>query len=172
NQVFQYVTESKRIRVIAIEEPHVYIVNIDTSSAMPRKELYSSLTTDIKQGELIAISDPYAKMITESDLTEVQIRKSEEDWKTIQKYCVPNMQDLRRKQGRENKIIEVVRDSNLGKTKIKKLLTRYWQRGMTKNAMFPDYANSGGKGKTKALTKEKVGRPRRVNLNNEYQTGI
>src|SRR5699024_6567204 len=29
-----------------------------------------------------------------------------------------------------------------------------------------------GKGKTKALTKEKVGRPRRVNLNNEYQTGI
>src|SRR5699024_11409763 len=25
---------------------------------------------------------------------------------------------------------------------------------------------------TKALTKEKVGRPRRVNLNNEYQTGI
>src|SRR5699024_12541438 len=81
------------------------------------------------------------------------------------------MQDLLRKQGRENKIIEVVRDSNLGKTKIKKLLTRYWQRGMTKNAMLPDYSNSGGKGKTKALTKEKVGRPRRVNLNNEYQTG-
>lgn len=172
NQVFQYVTDSKRIRVIDIEEPHVYIVNIDTSSAMPRKELYSSLTTDIKQGELLAISDPYAKMISEGDLTEVQIRKREEDWETIQKYCVPNMQDLLRKQGRENKIIEVVRDSNLGKTKIKKLLTRYWQRGMTKNAMLPDYSNSGGKGKTKALTKEKVGRPRRVNLNNEYQTGI
>ena len=134
NQVFQYVTDSKRIRVIDIEEPHVYIVNIDTSSAMPRKELYSSLTTDIKQGELLAISDPYAKMISEGDLTEVQIRKREEDWETIQKYCVPNMQDLLRKQGRENKIIEVVRDSNLGKTKIKKLLTRYWQRGMTKNA--------------------------------------
>src|SRR5690625_6024316 len=87
---------------------------------MPRKELYSSLTTDIKQGELLAISDPYAKMISEGDLTEVQIRKREEDWETIQKYCVPNMQDLLRKQGRENKIIEVVRDSNLGKTKIKK----------------------------------------------------
>src|SRR5699024_11090279 len=82
------------------------------------------------------------------------------------------MQDLLRKQGRENKIIEVVRDSNLGKTKIKKLLTRYWQRGMTKNAMLPDYSNSGGKGKTKALTKEKVGRHRRLNINNEYQTGI
>src|SRR5699024_10084617 len=172
NQVFQYVTDSKRIRVIDIEEPHVYIVNIDTSRAMPRKELYSSLTTDIKQGELLAISDPYAIMISEGDLTEVQIRKREEEYKTIEKYCIHNVQELHSKQGRENKIIEVVKDSNVGKTKIKKFLTRYWQRVMTKNAMLPDYSNSGGKGKTKALTKEKVGRPRRVNLNNEYQTGI
>src|SRR5699024_3937947 len=128
NQVFQYVTDSKRIRVIDIEEPHVYIVNIDTSSAMTRKELYSSLTTDIKQGELLAISDPYAKMISEGDLPEVQIRKREEEWETIQKYCVPNMQDLVRKQERENKIIVVVRDRNLGKTQITKLLTRYLPR--------------------------------------------
>src|SRR5690625_795783 len=172
NHVFQYVTDSKRIRVIDIEEPHVYIVNIDTSSAMPRKELYSSLATDIKQGELLAVSDPYAKVISEYDLTEVQIRKREEDWGNIQRYCIPNMPDLLEKQGREGKIREIVQESNLGKTKVKKLLTRYWQRGMTKNAMLPDYSNSGGKGKTKTLTKEKVGRPRKVNINNEYQTSI
>lgn len=172
NQVFQYVTDSTRIRVIDIEEPHVYIVNIDTSSAMPRRELYSNLITDMNQGELLAINDPYAKVISESDLTEVQIRKREEDWETIQKYCVPNMQDLLYKRGRENKIREIVRDSNLGKTKVKKLLTRYWQRGMTKNAMLPDYSNSGGKGRTKVLTNAKVGRPRKININNEYQTGI
>lgn len=111
-------------------------------------------------------------MISESELTEVQIRKQEEDWETIQKYCVSNMQDLLRKQGRESKIREIASESNLGKTKVKKLLTRYWQRGMTKNAMLPDYSNSGGKGKTKVLTNAKVGRPRKVNINNEYQTGI
>lgn len=172
NQVFQYVTDSTRIRVIDIEEPHVYIVNIDTSSAMPRRELYSNLITDMNQGELLAINDPYAKVISENDLTEVQIRKREEDWKTIQKYCVSNMQDLLYKRGRENKISEIVRDSKLGKTKVKKLLTRYWQRGMTKNAMLPDYSNSGGKGRTKALTNAKVGRPRKINIKNEYQTGI
>src|SRR5699024_12689196 len=102
NQALEYVTDSKRIRVIDIEEPHVHIVNIDTSSAMPRKELYSSLTTDIKQGELLAISDPYAKTISEADLTEVQIRKREEDRETIHKYCGPNMQDLLGKREREN----------------------------------------------------------------------
>src|SRR5699024_3667418 len=100
NQVFQYVTDSKRIRVIDIEEPHVYIVNIDTSSAMPRKELYSSLTTDIKQGELLAISDPYAKMISEGDLTEVEIRKREEDWETIKKYCGHKMHECQCKMGK------------------------------------------------------------------------
>lgn len=172
NQVFQYVTDSKRIRVIDIEELYVYIVNIDSSTAMPLKELYSSLFTDVQQGELLAISDPYAKVISENDLTEVQIRKREEDWGSIQKYCVTNMQELLHKQGRENKIREIVRDSNLGRTKIKKLLTRYWQRGMTKNAMLPDYSHSGGKGRTKALTNAKAGRPRKVNINNESQTGI
>src|SRR5699024_12655988 len=88
------------------------------------------------------------------------------------KYCVTNIEDKKHKQGKENKIIEIVCNCNLSNTKIKKLLTRYWQRIMTKNTMLSDYANSGGKGKTKALTKEKVGSPRRVNLNNEYQTWI
>src|SRR5699024_12403943 len=101
NQVFQYVTDLNRIRVIHIKEPHVYIVNIDTRSAMPRKELYSSLATDIKQGELLAVSDPYAKVISEYDLTEVQIRKREEDWGNIQRYCIPNMLELTENKGRE-----------------------------------------------------------------------
>lgn len=172
NQVFQYVADSIRIRVIDIEDSNVYIVNIDTSSAMPQKGLYTILLTDIKQGELLAINDPYAKAVHENELTDVQIRKREEDWETIQKYCVPNMKELLRKHGRESKIQEIVSESNLGKTKVKKLLSRYWQRGMTKNALLPDYSNSGGKGKTKNLTQSKVGRPRKVNVSNEYQTGI
>lgn len=57
NQVLQYVTDSKRIRVIDIEESYVYIVNIDTTSAMPQKELYGVLQTDIKQGELLVVMD-------------------------------------------------------------------------------------------------------------------
>lgn len=55
---------------------------------------------------------------------------------------------------------------------MKKLLSRYWQRGMNKNAMLPDYANSGGRGKTKKLSDEKIGRPRRVTVNGEYRSGI
>src|SRR5699024_12347325 len=110
NQVFQYVTDSKRIREIDIEEPHVYIVNIDTSNAMPRKELYSSVATDIKQGELLAVSDHYAKVISEYGITELQIRMREEDWGNIQRYCISSKPDWLEKHRREGKTRQIVKE--------------------------------------------------------------
>ncbi|MCK0473823.1 hypothetical protein MW695_20990 [Alkalihalobacillus sp. APA_J-10(15)] len=172
NQVLQYTADSKRIRIIEMEEPHVFIVNIDATSSMPKKEIYSNLATEIQQSELIVVSDPYAKVVSDIDLTEVQIRKREEDLEIIQQHCLQRMEMLLQKQGREKKIREIAEKTNLSPFKIKKLLSRYWQRGMTKNALLPDYSNSGGKGKAKDLTKEKVGRPRKVKIANGYQVGI
>jgi Mu transposase, C-terminal len=172
NQVFQYSSNSRRIRVIDIQESYVYIVDIDTTSAMPTTELYTSLETDINQGELLAVSDPFVKAILDNELTEVQFKKREEDWDIVEKFIIPNMNNLLKKKGREQQISEIVEQTGLGKTKIKKILSRYWQRGMSKNAMIPDYSNSGGRGKEKTLSSKKVGRPRRVTVSGEYQTGI
>nr|WP_144920535.1 Mu transposase C-terminal domain-containing protein [Paenibacillus bovis] len=172
NQVLQYTVDSKRIRVIEIYDSCVYIVDIDAISSMPKKELYSNLLTEVQQGELLIISDPFAKGVIDSELTNQQIQKREEGWSIIQQYCFPHLKTLFQKKGREQKIKEIAEESGTSPTKIKKLLSRYWQRGMNKNAMIPDYINSGGRGKEKTLTKEKVGRPRRVTVSGEYQTGI
>lgn len=43
-------------------------------------------------------------------------------------------------------------------------LKKYWQRGMTKNALLPDYLNCGGKGKEKHSGDVKRGRPRKNNV--------
>lgn len=172
NQVFQYVQDSKRMRVIEIEEKYVYIVDIDAHTSMPKRMLYSTLATEIEQKVLLMISDPFAKVIVDEDLTEVQIQKREEDWHTIQQYCLPYMEELLQKRGRESKINAIAEQLEVTPTKVKKLLSRYWQRGMKKNALLPDYLNSGGRGKSKTLTKEKVGRPRRITVNGEYQSGI
>lgn len=172
NQVFQYIADSQRIRIIEIEESYVYIVNIDTTSAMPKRELFSHLEVELEQGELLLISDPFAKAIPDEELTSVQINKRDEDWIMIENFILSNMKELLKKKGREAKILEIVTESGLGKTKVKKLLSRYWQRGMNKNAMLPDYAKSGGRGKTKKLSNDKVGRPRRVTINGEYRSGI
>ncbi|TKI46658.1 Mu transposase C-terminal domain-containing protein [Lysinibacillus tabacifolii] len=172
NQVLQYTADSQRIRIIEIEESYAYVVNIDTTSAMPKRELYSHLEIELEQGELLRISDPFAKAIPDDELTSVQISKRDKDWATVENFILPNMKELLKKKGREVKIVEITAESGLGKTKVKKLLSRYWQRGMNKNAMLPDYANSGGRGKTKNLSNEKVGRPRRVTVNGEYRSGI
>ena len=43
---------------------------------------------------------------------------------------------------------------------------------MNKNALSPDYSNSGGKGKLKKLTTEKTGRPRKVTIHGQQGSGI
>lgn len=172
NQVLQSVKDSTRIRIIEIEESYVYIVNIDANTSMPKKELYSSLITDIEQKEWLIITDPFTRGVAEEDLTKVQIQKRDKDWEIIQTYCLEHMNSLLQKNGREVKIKEIAEELNVTPTKVKKLLSRYWQRGMNKNAMLPDYANSGGRGKTKKLSHDKVGRPRRVTINGEYRSGI
>lgn len=43
NQVMQSTKDSTRLRVIEVEEDYVYIVNIDTISAMPKRELYANM---------------------------------------------------------------------------------------------------------------------------------
>lgn len=168
NQVMQSMKDSTRLRVIEVEEDYVYTVNIDTTSAMPKRELYANMELDIEQNELLIIGDPYVRAVPDSDLTQVQKDKRDYDWAIVEKFIIPNMSSLLRKKGREAKIVQIVADSGLGKTKVKKLLSRYWQRGMNKNSMLPDYANSGGRGKSKKLNVDKIGRPRKLTVDGDY----
>ena len=48
------------------------------------------------------IADPFARVVVNSDLTEVQIQKREDDWDTIQKYCLKHM-DILLKNAEERK---------------------------------------------------------------------
>lgn len=38
--------------------------------------------------------------------------------------------------------------------------------------MLPDYANSGGRGKSKKLNVDKIGRPRKLTVDGEYRSGV
>ncbi len=120
NQVLQYVKDFKRIRVVEIEDSYVFIVDIDAHTSMPKKELYTTLVTEIEQKELLVIADPFARVVVNSDLTEVQIQKREDDWDTIQKYCLKHMDILLKKRGRETKIKEIAEELNVTPTKVKK----------------------------------------------------
>ena len=51
-------------------------------------------------------------------------------------------------------------------------MRRYWQRGKNKNALLPDYSNSGGRGKLKKAGDKKRGRPRKYAHLPEVGEGI
>lgn len=87
---------------------------------MPKKELYTTVATEIEQKELVAIADPFARVIANADLTDVQIQKREEDWQTIQRYCLLQMEELLQKKGRESTIKSIAEVLDVSPTKVKK----------------------------------------------------
>ena len=67
---------------------------------------------------------------------------------------------------------EIAEKFNL-KSSRQKTIYSFWQRGLNKNALLPDYNKSGGKGKERDLSgANKVGRPRKYALNNDLNEGI
>lgn len=174
NSVFKRVDNEngERIRIINVIEFYVYLVNIDAVTSMPRKELLTTIEEEIEGEKLIAIKDPFSRIINEKELSQLQINKRNAAWEFIEKYWQTNEYELLEKSHRENKLMEIADTSGLSLTKVKKIFSRYWQRGMNKNALLPDYINSGGKGKEKKLSNLKVGRPAKVDYLGDSIEGI
>lgn len=61
---------------------------------------------------------------------------------------------------RGRKIREVAQQLGIDKDTLRNQLRRYWQRGMSKNSLLPDYENCGNRGQNKAAGEKKRGRPR------------
>lgn len=174
NSVFQYDDEKNRtrIRIIDVINNFVYYVSIDSVTSMPKKELLKTIEDEISAEKLIPIKDPYARIINEEDLSNTQISKRESNWYFIQQNWDSNKHTLIEKKSRESTLKKISVNSGLSLTKVKILFSRYWQRGMNKNALLPDYLNSGGKGKEKKLSNLKIGRPKKESYFNESSTGI
>lgn len=174
NSVFKYLDSKneEKIRIIDIINNYVYITNVDGATSMPRKELIETILQDINAEKLVLVKDPFVRIIDEKDLSELQINKREKDWEVIKTYWEVNKYDLLEKHLRTKKFEEISKATGLSVPKVRKLFSRYWQRGMNKNALLPDYINSGAKGKERKLTKNKVGRPKRVDYYGELIEGI
>ncbi|WP_394903231.1 hypothetical protein ACQR2L_01495 [Clostridium butyricum] len=124
NSVFKRVDNEngERIRIINIIEFYVYIVNIDAVTSMPRKELLTTIEEEIDGEKLIAIKDPFSRIINEKELSQLQINKRNEAWEFIEKYWQTNEYELLEKSHRENKLMEIADTSGFSLTKVKKYL--------------------------------------------------
>ncbi|MEG0308344.1 MAG: DDE-type integrase/transposase/recombinase [Clostridium sp.] len=174
NSVFKYVDidDGERIRVIELDEDNVYVVNIDAATSMPRTEKLGKVQEEVDEEKLIAIKDPFLKILEDKELTSVQIKKRDTDWKLVEVYWEHNKIKLLKKTYRNNMFKRISEESGVSLSTVKKLFSRYWQRGMNKNALLPDYINSGAKGKERKLSENKVGRPKKADYYGEVIEGI
>ncbi|TCO71810.1 Mu transposase C-terminal domain-containing protein [Marinisporobacter balticus] len=176
NMTLQYTNkengEKLRILYIDHESMYLYYVIMGMTMCMPKKELIDKLEEEIATGVLIKIADPFLNNIDEKDLSENARYKRDQQWEIIKKYWDSDKEAFLEKKGREKLFKEIADKENTSRVSIKRIFNRFWERGMTKNALLPDYKNSGAKGKERNLKSKKVGRPKKVDYIGEVQEGI
>lgn len=151
-------------RILWIDEGNMicYTINIEEENALPIKRKVSDLyQLYTEQLLLFANKDPYSFIYQdEKQISENNRQLRDERWKCIGSMVLqePDIYE-RDKRG------SLIRTSmtSTGKTKrlLYKYIIQYWQRGKVKNALLPDYARSGGRGKEKNYTDKKNGRRRK-----------
>lgn len=131
--------------------------------ALPELRSWEEIDTAILKGQAkILDADPYAApLLLERQLTEKQRARRDRLWAAITPLVQPDDVAVFDRTKRGKLIAAVVRRTGLTRPTIYAALRRYWQRGMTANALVPDHDKCGGIGKPKAATTWKRGRPRK-----------
>lgn len=163
NQVYQYADKEhkNRIRIIEIDHPIVHFVELHGDTSMPKEIKVVNLEMEIQNSILLPIPDPYSTTYMDKDLTETQIQKRDENWALVLIGWEKYKDELLIKRKRNSIFDELAHKYSVSNVKVKRAFTRFWQRGLNKNALLPDYMYSGGRGKERQLSlKAKVGRPR------------
>jgi len=161
NAVYQFVNENDRIRIIytSTHEDLCAYVHLEAMLVVPVMESISMIEKDLESNNLVEIMDPFFQIIEDSSLSEVVRRKREKSWGIIQQYWEPRKIELINCSTRMPLFRQISEHCNISIMTVRRMFSRFWQRGMTPNACILDYSNSGAPGKEKSFS-VKTGKPR------------
>lgn len=175
NIVLQHVSEgNNKIRVIWVdnENRYCYFVNIYSNTCMPKLCDVRELEEGISCKELLKVPEPFNYVLSEDDIPNEHRRLRDEAWKIVEYIWYQNRVRVLFKNTRNNVIKDTAEKFKISEKKVIRIISRFWQRGMTRNAVLPDFHKCGGKGKIKLASEAKRGRPRKPDLNGEVVKGI
>lgn len=132
-------------------------IDINDPDAFPFKKTADEIAKIDSETPVLGVEDPWSektKRVYKSG--HMYLAKRDENLKRIEKLV--GGYDYWDKNERADRI-SVLQNQGMGaKSTFYRYVRRYWQRGQTPNSLLPDYANSGGKGKSKPRANSKVGR--------------
>ena len=162
---------ARRIRILWLFAPQnkVVTIDVDSATALPEIGALESLvkTVEVAEWQLMA-TDPYQVIVREAAVKPIHKSKRDHAWRLIGDL-VAKEPDIFRSQFRGKEVRRIVEQARASddrtinratRRQIYHYLRRYWQRGMTPNALLPDYRNSGAPGKSRNTSDKKRGRPK------------
>lgn len=152
-------------RILWVDEGNIiaFTINISSEEALPTLRKVRELLEGLTSGEITRIDkDPHIRLVTDDDLDDKRKAIRDKAWGIV---CMiadkENEPAIYYREQRGSLIRQAMDAFDVSKNMVYKYLRRYWQRGKNKTALIPDYDNSGGRGKEKAVGQKKRGRPRK-----------
>lgn len=164
-KVVQFKDSGRRERLLWMRPARngFFCIDIDAESAAPLLRRREELEALIADGLLAPADDPWLRPVTESTLSDASKRKRDAAWDLIAPLVEAQPMTFDAAY-RADIVARIVTTGTASRQSVYRAIRRYWQRGMTPNALLADYANSGGRGKTRAPAARKRGRPVKTGL--------
>ena len=151
--------DGKPYRILLTETSYFYWIALDENKGLPEKIYFDECNHWVDEGRVERIPDPYAYLQGESWAKESSVyQQSQSNYELIKP--IVEGEEAFDKRIRARRLNHAIASSDKGKSTIYRLVRRYWQRGQIKNALLPDYKNSGAAGKRRNFSTSKAGRPR------------
>lgn len=151
-----------RVLWIAPNRGDACVFDVGATSAEAERVPMAALEDDLASGRARRLaSDPYLVLQGDERLPAKHLALRARAWAIIEPLArhEPDIYEPRR---RGQLIARYAQLHGVSLPTVYRYLRRYWQRGQTPNALLPDYANSGARGKVRAASAGvKRGRPRK-----------
>lgn len=162
NQLLAWTEDGRTDRVLWLAPGGggLYTIDISLPTALPVYRDASFMEgAEAANAVQVQANDPWARYVDEGLLSPRNKERRDAAWSLIRPlvFSQPAVFTAR---GRGPAVLRAMAEHKVTKQTVYRLLRRYWQRGLTPNALLPDYDKCGGRGQEKAVSPAKRGRPR------------
>jgi hypothetical protein len=166
NDVIQYEGQRGLLRVLHVEAERgiVHVFALGRPRGVPQSMALHALAYEVRSGRArLLLDDPYAAPPAPAALPQKHRDLQARAWIIVNSLepRSPALYDARK---RAAMVACCAAEHGVSRASVLRWLRRFWERGQCIEALLPDYANSGARGKTRAATSGvKRGRPRKSN---------
>ncbi len=156
NQLLTSTADQSTERVLWIDPMGrgLFVIEVQSATALPAFRDMGDVQALLSQKALwMRDDDPWLAPISDIGVPSDHKAKRDAAW-TLIEPLVKDQPAIFVTRSRGWAIRQAMASSGVTSQTLYRLLRRYWQRGMTPNALIPDYANCGAPGKERAISEQ------------------